>query len=156
MAFCSSCGAQSNDRFCPNCGATIGGPAPAGAPMGAPPPPPIAGAGLQTNAAAALCYLVGLVTGIIFLVLEPYNKNPEVRFHAFQSIFLNVAWIAYLILSSILAVMLHFFGIIIGILNMFIGLGFLCLWLFLMWKAYNNSRVELPIIGAMARQQAGN
>ena len=54
---------------------------------------PISMPGLQTNVAAALCYLVGLVTGIIFLVLASYNQNSTIRFHAFQSIFANVAWI---------------------------------------------------------------
>jgi uncharacterized membrane protein len=123
--------------------------------MGAP-PPPAASVGLQTNAAGALCYLLGLVTGIIFLVLEPYNKNPEVRFHAFQSIFLNVAMIVYFIGTGILTMMLHFVALIFIPINMLVSLGFFCLWLFMMWKTYNNSRVELPIIGAMARQQAGS
>ncbi len=51
--------------------------------------------------ACALCYLLGLLTGILFLVLEPYNKNRLIRFHAFQSIFLNIAWIAVYIALSI-------------------------------------------------------
>ncbi len=46
--------------------------------------------GLQENVAAALCYALGFITGILFLVLEPYNKNRNIRFHAFQSIFLSV------------------------------------------------------------------
>ena len=61
--------------------------------------PPVSAAGLPENTAAALCYLLGLVTGIIFLVLEPYNKNKLIRFHAFQSIFLHVCviivWVAF-------------------------------------------------------------
>lgn len=157
MPFCPNCGAQTNERFCANCGAQVGGPAPGAAPgAGAPPPPPpVAGAGLQTNAAAALCYLLGLITGIIFLVLEPYNRNPEVRFNAFQSIFLNVAWIAYWIISMVIAAALSIFGLLIYFLNVIISLGFLVLWLFLMWRAYNNNSLELPIVGPLARQQAG-
>jgi len=46
---------------------------------------------MADNLAAALCYVLGLLTGILFLVLEPYNKNKLIRFHAFQSIFLNLA-----------------------------------------------------------------
>ena len=32
-------------------------------------------AGLSSNVAAALSYLVGFITGIIFLVVEPYKKR---------------------------------------------------------------------------------
>lgn len=46
---------------------------------------------MSDNLAAALCYVLGFLTGILFLVLEPYNKNKLIRFHAFQSIFLNLA-----------------------------------------------------------------
>ena len=55
---------------------------------------------MTDNVASALCYLLGLITGIIFLVLTPYNRNPVVRFHAFQSIFLNVAWYCGLVSGS--------------------------------------------------------
>ncbi len=45
---------------------------------------------MSENVASALCYFGGVVTGIIFLILAPYNQNKLVRFHAFQSIFLFV------------------------------------------------------------------
>ncbi len=38
--------------------------------------------GVEENIAAVLCYVVGWITGIVFLVLEKENKF--VRFHAFQ------------------------------------------------------------------------
>ena len=78
MPFCAQCGAQGEGNFCPACGAsrTYGSAAPVGAP-----------AQLEDNLVAALCYGLGVLTGILFLVLEPYNKNREIRFHAFQSIF---------------------------------------------------------------------
>ena len=97
MPFCASCGSPVEGRFCAKCGAAMGA-APAGggpAPTYNPPPPVAATAGgLTDNIAGALCYLVGFVTGILFLVMEPYSKKPFVRFHAFQSIFFCVAWIA--------------------------------------------------------------
>ena len=43
--------------------------------------------GMTDNVASALCYALGFITGILFLVLAPYNQNRMVRFHAFQSIF---------------------------------------------------------------------
>ena len=54
----------------------------------------------------ALTYLAGFVTGIVFLVLDPYKSNSFVRFHAFQSIFFNVAWIAFWIIWMILSAVL--------------------------------------------------
>src|SRR4051794_28351354 len=93
MAFCPNCGSQVTGRFCPNCGSDVGASAATGGGSSYPPPPstPLAAPGLSDNVAGALCYLCGFITGIIFLVLAPYNRNRLVRFHAFQSIFANVA-----------------------------------------------------------------
>jgi len=112
---------------------------------------------MAENVASALCYALGLITGVLFLVLEPYNKNRNVRFHAFQSIFMNLAVIAGWIVL----------GIIAGILRSITGLKFfyssifllyylacLCLWVYLLLSAYQGKRVLLPIIGNLAQQQA--
>jgi uncharacterized membrane protein len=114
--------------------------------------------GLEENVAAALCYLVGVLTGILFLVIEPYNRNPTIRFHAFQSIF---AWIAAMSIGMGLSLFsypisaLPFIGWIIDILLwLAFSLGVLVLWLFLMYKAYNRERVVLPVIGVWAEKQA--
>src|SRR6202040_4010289 len=109
----------------------------------APLPPPAAppqAAGLEENMACALCYLLGLLTGILFLVLEPYNKNRLIRFHAFQSIFLNIAWIAVYIAISIVSYVLFaipFLGpMLMIVLHLAAGLGVFILWLMLIYKAY--------------------
>ena len=128
------------------------------------PPPPQPGAavaqaaGLEENVAAALCYLVGVLTGILFLVIEPYNRNPTIRFHAFQSIF---AWISSMVLGMALSMLSYpisaipFIGWIIDILLwLAFSLGVLVLWLYLMYKTYNKERVVLPVIGAWAEKQA--
>ena len=157
MAFCPNCGAQATGAFCPNCGtniaaATAGGTRPETYSQSYSAPPPIANApGLTDNVASALCYLVGFITGIIFLVLAPYNQNRVVRFHAFQSIFYNLGVIAFWILWSIVSIMLHGFGFLLSPL---IGLFFFCVWLYLMWAAYTNKRVKLPIVGDLAEKQA--
>lgn len=163
MAFCSSCGAQVDGRFCPKCGAPQGNPAGAtpGAqqPAYAPPPPaqPVAG-GMEDNMAGALCYLLGFITGVLFLVLEPYNKRPFVRFHAFQAVLFSVGWIilsiAVSIVLGIMSAVMHMWLLFVP-LRMLIGLlGFL-LWLFCMYKAYNRELYQLPIVGPMAAKQAG-
>jgi uncharacterized membrane protein len=112
---------------------------------------------MTDNLASALCYLFGLLTGILFLVLEPYNKNKTIRFHAFQSIFFNLALIAVDIAFTIVfSILLRIPGL--GFLALIIwpifGLAVLGVWLFLMFKAYNNQKFVLPIIGPLAEKQA--
>ena len=108
--------------------------------------------------ACALCYLLGLLTGILFLVLEPYNKNRLIRFHAFQSIFLNIAWIAIYIAIGIVGLVMFsipFVGpMLMIVLHLAAGLGLFILWLMLMYKAYNRERWVLPVIGPLAEKQA--
>lgn len=159
MPFCASCGTQVEGKFCPKCGAAIvaGGSAPV---------PPVAGsayaapvsAPMADNVAGTLCYVLGLITGIIFLVLEPYSKNRAIRFHAFQSIFLNVAIIvidiAAAIVFRVLIEMLGFLGILFAIFWPIFGLGCLLLWLYLLFSTYQGKTIVLPIIGPIAQKQA--
>jgi uncharacterized membrane protein len=157
MAYCANCGTQAEGRFCPKCGSPL--PAAGGA-TGTTPAPPAAqvqSSGMTDNMAAALCYLLTILTGILFLVLEPYNKNKTIRFHAFQSIFFGVALIAVDIVLSILSsIIVHipFFGWLIILLWPIFGLACLALWVFLMYKAYNNEKFKLPVIGDLAEKQA--
>ncbi len=152
MAYCQSCGAAFADgaTFCPTCA----GRAPA---MAA---PPVANSGLQANTAGALAYLAGIISGIIFLVIDPYKSDRFVRFHAFQSIFFNVAWtalwigwmIAGLVLSAVTKGLFFFIQLPIDLLLM---VGGFALWAFLMYSAYQGKMTKLPIIGALAAKQAG-
>ena len=156
MAFCPSCGAELQGKFCAKCGTPLGA-----APAGDPPPRAAAVAGpaaIEENVAAALCYLVGVLTGILFLVIEPYNRNPVIRFHAFQSIF---AWIAAMAVGMGLSMFSYpiaavpVIGWLIDILLwLAFSLGVLVLWLFLMYKAYNKEKFVLPVIGPLAEKQA--
>jgi uncharacterized membrane protein len=115
---------------------------------------------MSVNAAGALAYLAGFITGIIFLVVDPYKRDPFVRFHALQSIFFNIAWIGFWILWMIFGMVLSavtkglFFFIQMPI-DLIIMLGGLCLWAFLMYSAYQGKRFRLPVIGAFAARQAG-
>jgi uncharacterized membrane protein len=158
MAQCTNCGSAVEGKFCPKCGTPLAGGAgiPTGAPINNPGTP--AAAGMADNMAAALCYLLGLVTGILFLVLQPYNQNRTIRFHAFQSIFFHVGMIVVFIVFSVVAAIIGripILGWMIDILGwMVISLGALVVWLMLMFKAYNNERLVLPVIGPLAEKQA--
>ncbi len=98
-----------------------------------------------------LCYILGWLTGVLFLVLDPYKSNRNIRFHAFQSIFLNVALIAVFIVLSIMVTIIH----ILGLLMPLVWLGCFGLYIFLMYKTYNKEKIVLPIIGPLAEKQAG-
>jgi len=164
VAFCTNCGTAVEGRFCAQCGSPVSSDTPSN-PQERPAPPPAYGAipsgtqaGLEENLASALCYVLGLLTGVLFLVLEPYNRNRAIRFHAFQSIFLHIAAIAvYLGLMMVIG-MLHFIpfvGTFLGlILYPVASFGFFIVWLLLMYKTYNRERWVLPIIGELAEKQA--
>jgi uncharacterized membrane protein len=104
---------------------------------------------MADNVAGALCYVLGLITGIIFLLIAPYNQNRAVRFHAFQSIFLHLAAIAVMIVGNIVLGMLH-----LWMLSPLIGLAFLILWVFLILKTWQGQKIVLPVVGPLAQQQA--
>jgi uncharacterized membrane protein len=126
--------------------------------MGAAVPPPgaapgVAGAGMTDNAASALCYVLGLITGILFLVLAPYNQNKTIRFHAFQSIFMSVACILFsMVFNIIIFSGLHMFSLLF--LSPLISLAFFVLWIYMIITAYQGKTVVLPVIGPIAQKQA--
>ncbi len=100
---------------------------------------------LEPHIEATISYLP--FVGIFVLLAE--KENRETRFHAFQSIFF---WIAVIAGASIIQ-SLRF--LIIGIfLAPIFNIGITLLWLYLMWKAFNKERFELPVIGKLAKEQA--
>ena len=113
--------------------------------------------GLEENIAGVLCYVLGWITGIVFLVLEKENKF--VRFHAMQSIatFLALTIVAVVISMMSSAFLWGFSGLwmIFSLINMLIGLLGLILWLILMFKAYQGEMYKLPIVGDFAEKQIG-
>jgi uncharacterized membrane protein len=141
--------------FCGSCGAPVGGAAPS-APAAA---PSADGTGLTSNMAGALAYFT-FIPAIIFLVVDPYKNDKFIRFHSFQSIFLSVVFIGFSIIWTILTIMLGIVSMgilagLMGLLHLLIFLGFFCIWLFLVWKAYQNEVFKAPIIGPLAAKQAG-
>src|ERR1017187_2529656 len=129
MAFCATCGSAVEGSFCAKCGSQVGA-----APSASSGPAMQASGAMADNVASGLCYLVGLITGIIFLVLAPYNKNPVIRFHAFQSIFMHVACIVVMIGLNIVLGIMHLFSLYF--LGSLFWLAFFVLWIYLLIQAY--------------------
>lgn len=157
MPFCANCGSPVEGRFCAKCGAPqAAAAAPAGTPLTAGATPMAQSAPLAENVASALCYALTVITGVLFLVLEPYNKNRNVRFHAFQAIFLFIAGlvcrIALGFLFTVLWSVSGFF--LVSALSMLFGLACLAVWLYMLVSTYQGKRVVLPVIGPLAEKQA--
>lgn len=95
--------------------------------------------GLSPNTAAALSYVLGWLTGIIFFLLE---KDKFVRFHAMQSI-----------VTFGLLTIISFVPIIGWVLAPFLMIVGFVLWLVLIFKAYQGERFKLPVIGDFAEKQ---
>lgn len=154
MAFCNMCGAQIADgtTTCAACAgrASVGGGA-ATATAAAPT------SGMADNVAGMLAYIT-IIPSIIFLVMEPYNKNRFVRFHSFQNLFfagaLIVCWIAFTILSMVLAFIPILGHIVIALLWFALAIGSFILWIVMLLKANGGQMWKLPVIGDMAEKQA--
>ena len=101
--------------------------------------------GMEENVAGLLCYVLGWISGIVFLILEP--KNKFVRYHAIQSIIVFGA----ITIASVILSWIPFIGIFFGwILSL---LAFI-LWIVLMLKAYQGKKYKLPVSGNMAEKWA--
>jgi uncharacterized membrane protein len=103
--------------------------------------------GMPDNTAGALAY-VTIIPAIIFLVMEPYNRNSYIKFHAWQSIFLGIAAfvIGFINIIPILGQIIFLLGMIV----LFIA------WLMCLLKALKGERFKLPVIGNIAEKQANS
>jgi uncharacterized membrane protein len=151
MAFCTACGAEvGGATYCPKCGANQGAAAAAAPPRSA---AAASGEGLAENVAGLLCYALGWVTGILFLLID---KRPFVKFHAAQSIvvFGGLTILRVGLRMSVATGGLVGFGLWAGV-SMLIGLMGLVLWILLMVKAYQHELFKLPIAAGIAEGIAG-
>jgi uncharacterized membrane protein len=157
MPHCSKCGnvVDAGAAFCHNCGASQGAAAASIPPV----PVPSTQTGLSENVAGLLCYVVGWITGLIFLLID---KRPFVRFHAAQSL---VLFGALNVISIILGVaflggiwgggyswsVFGFWAAIRGVVDL---VAFIA-WIVGMIKAYQHERFRFPIVADIADQIAG-
>lgn len=92
--------------------------------------------GLKKETAGALSYVLGPITGVIFLVLE---KDSFVHYHAMQSIIFSIAVFA---LNTLLTI-----TVIFAPLVPLLVLGEFILWLLLIYKASQGEKWEIPVLG---------
>ena len=163
MPFCCKCGKPAGDvdKFCAVCGAAqpvAPGGSTAGGGAGAAPKADFLGEMSGKNA-ALLCYIpwLGWIAAIIVLASRRYRRDTadarEVRFHAFQGLYLFVAW---LIVDWVVSPALRF-GMI-GIGHSFAPLGgllhllVLAAWIVMIIKVSHSEHYRLPVIGEMAER----
>lgn len=101
--------------------------------------------GLDPNLAGLLCYLLGFVTGLIFLVLE--RQSSFVRFHAMQSTLVFVG-------IFVLQIVLGWIPVIGGVFATLLSGAAVVIWIVCMVKAFQGERFRLPVVGDMADQRA--
>ena len=133
--------------FCPGCG------------QGMPPVERVQGkvGALSRTLAGALAYCT-IVPAIIFLLIEPYNRDRFVRFHSFQCIGF---WLAAVVIGAILRAAAFLLGFVpllgylaILLLSMVTSLGLLAIWVVLVVKALQGEMFKLPLVGDFAEQHA--
>ncbi|NJD99482.1 DUF4870 domain-containing protein [Thermococcus sp. LS1] len=113
--------------------------------------------GMEENVEALLAYVLGWLTGIIFLVLE--KESDFVRFHAMQStitfIGLTILWVVLWILGVILGAIFGPLAALVGLFAMLVNLAGLIFWILGMLKAYQGEYYKFPIFGNLAEKWVG-
>jgi len=152
MAFCNLCGAQIADGTitCAACAARMS--AAAAAPAGAGAAAAVPVRAMADNVAGMLAYIT-IIPAIVFLVIEPYNKNRFVRFHSFQSIFFFLAVFVIHIALSAMAV-IPFMILLTAPLHLLVFLGTIAMIIVMALKANACQMWKFPFIGDLAEKQA--
>ena len=142
MPFCSQCGHEVDprDAFCAKCGGRQ--------PVSGHPPDILAG--ISPRTASILCYIptLGWIAAVIVLATQRFRNERNVRFHAFQGLYLFAAWLFVQWALKPAFAYTHF-----GIAKL-LELVIIGLWIFMMIKAAHEEAYALPVIGELARKSA--
>jgi uncharacterized membrane protein len=151
MAFCVQCGNKVGDAdaFCAKCGARQKVSSAAAPPRAADP-----FSGISPRTASLLCYVpwVGWIAAIVVLASNRFRREAQVRFHAFQGLYIFVAWLMVeWVIAPVIAITdwgfgLHHLG------ARLLQLGIFAAWIFMMIKVSHDENYKLPIIGDLAER----
>ena len=115
----------------------------------------MAQADLPKNIACTLTYAVFALTGLLFLTMEPYSRNREIRIHALQSVFMTAAFmVLWFSLTIVTFAAPNFLNPVVGLAMTLVWFGFLACWGISMFKAYNNQRLTIPVVSELAEKFA--
>jgi len=160
MAFCVQCGNQvaDADRFCGKCGSPQKGASPSGS-ASAHSSSARAGSdpfsNISSRNASLLCYIpyVGWICAIVVLASEKFRRETQVRFHAFQGLYIFVAWLMVdWVISPILTVGSGFGFPHRHFTNDILQLAVFVAWVFMLVKVSHDESYKLPILGDLAER----
>jgi uncharacterized membrane protein len=146
MAFCPQCGTSvgGRDQFCGRCGSQQPG-SPQAADFWS---------NLSPRNTAVLCYLpwVGWIAGIAVLASARFRAEARIRFHAFQGLYLFVAW---LMIDWVVSPFFRLPGIGFGapfarIIPGLLQVAVVGAWIFMLIKVTHDEDYRLPILGELA------
>jgi uncharacterized membrane protein len=144
MAFCVQCGSKVGDadQFCAKCGAPQKGAAPRKT------ADPVSG--MTGRNASLLCYIpwVGWIAAIVVLASERFRRDAHVRFHAFQGLYVFVAWLIVEWVIEPFAFAMPFHRVTARLLQVLI----LGAWVFMLIKVSQDEDYKLPVIGDLAER----
>jgi len=149
LPYCTQCGSEVTeiDRFCRRCGTAQ----PATGPSGQRRPPASSTSSISPRAASILCYVpwMGWIASLYVLATDRFRTDRDVRFHAYQGLYLFVAWM-----------LVHY---VVGFWQNFLpgpDLPFdklfeiliLILWIVMLVKTSKGERFSIPVVGEVAER----
>ncbi|MEO8100852.1 MAG: hypothetical protein ABI811_24370 [Acidobacteriota bacterium] len=150
MAFCAQCGSGvgQTDQYCPKCGHRQGDPS-------RPPQPSPADLwnNISVRNASLLCYIpwVGWLAAIAVLASNRFRGQDRVRFHAFQGLYL---FVAYMLVEIVVSPMMRVGGwnwqMGPNIIPRLLTLILFGAWIFMLIKVNQDEDFRLPILGELA------
>jgi len=147
MPYCCQCGNRvgARDAYCGSCGTRQPGPSAV----------PDYLSGVSPRTASLLCYvpILGWLAAIVVLASARFRRDMSVRFHAFQGLYLFVAW---LIVDWALSPMFGFSGFwgppFHRAVPALLKLALFLTWIFMMIKTAHGEQYKLPILGDLAEK----
>jgi len=99
--------------------------------------------GLDENVAGLLCYVLGWISGLVFILIE--EKSNFVRYHAIQSIYIFGT-------INVVALVLGWIPVIGNVIAGLLGLLGFALWIFLIIRAYQGAKPKVLWAGDLAEK----